>query len=226
LDNELVFRQVLISNLSSQPIDIFATFYERDGFVSFAGFFYVDSAFVSNQSSEKTYYTVHKFVVDYANSAYKLGLEHKLSGETSSLADLKKEQKKNFSEQEKIQKGLINAKRQIEKSEMKITEMKTEVELLTAEIGKRKEAIISSRSDPEEKKQAKSEISSMEKKRTSLNKEIDKQHNEVNQAQAAIRQLEIDLKDKQREAEVISLKIKEQEEHVEGVKSKMGGAKK
>ena len=50
LDNELVFRQVLISNLSSQPIDIFATFYERDGFVSFAGFFYVDSAFVSNQS--------------------------------------------------------------------------------------------------------------------------------------------------------------------------------
>jgi chromosome segregation ATPase len=222
IDNELVFRQVIVSNLSTHPIDIFATFFEKAGFVSFSGFFYIDSAFVSNQSSEQTYHTVHKFVVDYANSAYKLGLEHKLSGETSSLADLKKEQKKNFSEQEKIQKGLINAKRQIEKSEMKITEMKTEVELLTTEIGKRKEATISSRSDAEEKKQAKSEISSMEKKRTSLNKEIDKQHNVVNQAQATIRQLEIDLKDKQRLAEILTLKISEQEQQVEGVKSKMG----
>lgn len=226
IDNELVFRQVLISNLSAQPIDIFATFFEKSGFVIFSGFFFIDSAFVSHESSEQSYHTVHKFVVDYANSAYKLGLEHKLSNETRSLSDLKKELKSNFKEQENIQKEIIKANREIEKSGLKIKELNTEVELITNEIGKRKEVSISSYSDPEEKKKAKSEISEMEHKRSKLNKELDRQHNNINHAQSSIRQLEIDLKDKQRLAEILALKIAEQAQQVEGVKSKMGGVKK
>lgn len=225
-DNEIGYKQIVVSTLSKNPLDVYATFYEKAGAVTFVGFFYIDSAFVGNESAERTYSTVHKFVVDYANSVYKLGLEHKLSGETRSLSNLKKELKSNFKEQENIQKEIIKANREIEKSGLKIKELNTEVELITNEIGKRKEVSISSYSDPEEKKKAKSEISEMEHKRSKLNKELDRQHKNINHAQSTIRQLEIDLKDKQREAEVLALKIAEQEKHVEGVKSKMGGVKK
>ncbi len=225
-DNEIGYLQIVVPTLSPAPINVFATFYEKAGAVTFVGFFYIDSAFVGNGSSERTYSTVHKFVMDYAHSTYMLGLEHKLSGETSSLSDLKKELKSNFKEQEKIQKEIIKANREIEKSGLKIKELNTEVELITDEIGKRKEVSISSYSDPEEKKKAKSDISALERKRSSLNKDLDRQHNNINHAQSSIRQLEIDLKDKQRLAEILSLKITEQERQVEGVKSKMGGMKK
>lgn len=224
--HEIAYHQVIVPRLSENPIDIYGVFYEKAGAVTFVGFFYIDSAFVSDKSAERTYSTAYKFVKDYANKAYLLGLEHKLTGEKTGLSDMQKELKANHKEQERIQKSLIKANRQIEKSEMKIKELKTEVGLLTNEIGKRKEASISSNSDPEEKKQAKKDISDMEKKRSSLNKTIDKEYGLVTSSQASIRQLEMDLKDRQRVAEILTRKIAEQEQQVEGVKSKMSEVKK
>jgi chromosome segregation ATPase len=224
--HELKFHQVVVTSISDQPIEIYGVFIEKISSVTFVGFFIVDGEYVSDKSNESTYTAAYKFVKDYASKAYLLGLEHALTSENTSLSEMKKELKAIHKEQGKIQKGLTQAKRQIEKSELKIKELKTEVELITTEIGKQKEISISSKSDPEEKKAAKKEISSLEKKRSSLNKGIDKEYSLINESQSQIRQLEIDMTDKQRVAEILTKKIEAQEQQVEGVRSKMKGVKK
>lgn len=182
--NEMTLFGAIISDIYDGGINIMSKVVDGDSLTElFVCAETTRDVFIGRTSEE--YDNLNTYLKKFAKGQYVIVAKDQLSAEESMLKSLEKELKSARKDKEKSEKSIQSSKVNITQQNDKIRGLNKEIEILDIKIGNSSE-LLSTMEDGDAKKEKKSELKTLQKKKKTLLKSINSAENRISKANTSI----------------------------------------
>ena len=222
---EISISGAIVSEISPNPMDLYAIVNLVDSVTSLTAFFVIDSAFFDPaKASAPMVLSVKDYIRNFGVEEYKAAVEDELRMEEDKLKEMEKQLANLQKNEEKMEKSIKDEEETISKAEeeIKILEASKEHQLKVIE---QKRVAASTVIDKEAKKEANKEIKALEKEREKSDKALSKENESIFNSENTIEESKKAIEEGKEQQLALEEQIELQEEVVEKVKVKLAGIK-
>lgn len=221
-NDQLSVVQVILESIDEDPIDIYSTAVQQDHSVKLYTVFIVDGLRVDPHGKEGAAVKVRTLLGNFGVKVYREVLERELKEKQVKLEEIEKLRAKNLKEQDKIVKSIQKDSLKIGSEETEISLLKGQLEGATDRYTIQKNKVSSTKfANKEDAKAAKGQLKDLQKERKSIEKEIEKHHNEILDFKAEIRDYWYNLEQLKKEEESWNQKALDQRNLVNAAQTEL-----
>lgn len=228
---EISIKGTTISEIYDKPINLYSAIISQDSSIKLVSAFEIDSVFFEFRENNKTlqmentHNAIKEFLKGFAIDQYKLAVQDQLDNEEKKLSNLNKEfndfNKQVENDREKVKENEQN----IKNSQDAIAGYEKDNERKIEEINSKKEANAAIKNDPELQKIAKGQLKDLEKEKSSIENNLEKEQKNIVNYQANIEDLNRDIESNLKLIEEKKTEISNQQAIVKAVTAKLKGIK-
>lgn len=221
-NDEYQIAQTYITNISPQPIHVYAQIKQVENAVRLTAFFTEDdSNFISSSSNAEKSMSAVMLMKDFARMQYRLAVEDELNDETKNLGKLESEKEDLINANEKAEKNISEYERKISRAKSDIEKSKAEQSKLSAEVANQKEIVRATTPKTETYDLEEKKLNTMEKDLKKLVKEDESLNNDIDGWNSDIRQEKRNIEKNDDWIREKKESISKQKDKVKSVKEKM-----
>lgn len=228
---EISIQGTIIKEIYNQPINLYSAVISQDSAIKLVSAFEIDSVFFELKEDNKTlqmentHHAIKEFLKRFAIDQYKLAVQDQMDNEEKKLSNLNKElndlNKQVENDREKVKENEQN----IKNSQDAIAGYEKDNERKIEEINSKKEANAAIKNDPELQKIAKSQLKDLEKEKSSIENNLEKEQKNIVNYQANIDDLNREIESNLKLIEEKKTEISNQQAIVKAVTTKLNGIK-
>jgi hypothetical protein len=210
-NDQLSVVQVVLESIDEDPIDIYSTVVQQDKSVKLYTVFIVDGLRVDPHGKEGAAVKVRALLGNFGSQVYQEVLKRELKEKQEKLADLEKVRLKNLKEQDKMVKAIQKDSLKIGSEETEISLLKGQLEGATDRYTTQKNKVSTTKFESkEDAKEAKEVLKGFSKERKSVEKEIEKRHDEIIELKSDIREFWYSLEQLKKDENALQQKTLDQ----------------
>jgi predicted nucleic acid-binding Zn-ribbon protein len=217
-DNDLNTKNFPFKAISVQSVNVYMHFEDmEDGTRSYIAFEDSVNGFIAISNPDYGI-AIKKKIYEETHEVYVVSVQERIKNEKSHLADLESEYNKLIKEKDKLNKKILDAEQQIQKTNNDIEINEGVLSELTTEVSDKRSTLNSmSASAPEEaRKQAEKNLSGAEKNREKMSKRIDKDRESVYDLETDIRKYKYEIEKLEPQIELAKRKVDDQRTLIAG----------
>ena len=221
-NDQLTIKQVVITALDEEPVDIYSTVVQQDHSVKLYSVFIVDGERVDPHGKEGASVKVRKLLGNFGGRVYQEVLQRELKEKQEVLENLEKNREKNLKEQDKMDKTIQKDSLKIGTEETEISLLKGQLEGATDRYTTQKNKIATTEyTSKDDAKEAKETLKGFDKERKTIEKDIEKRHDEILDLKAEIRDYWYALEQLKKDEAGLKQKILDQRELVKSAQDEL-----
>lgn len=221
-DGEYRISGTAITNISTQPMNVYATITEVDKSIRLTAYFTEDdSNFISTAANAEKATATEKLVRDFARTQYRLAVEDELNEETKKLEKLESIKEDLINDNEKAEKNIKEYERKIDRARDAIKVNSEEQSKRSPEVANQKEIVRITTPKTETYDLEEKKLNSLEKELKKLVKEGESLHSDIDDWNSDIRKEKRDIEKTDDDIKEKKNAISKQKDHVKDLRGLM-----